>query len=820
MYAQDNSHFPFGTDSTHLTVWNGEQYTSLFIKGINLGIAKPGTFPGELKASENDYLRWFGQIHEAGFNAIRIYTLHFPAFYKALHQYNTAHPQYPLLLIQGIWLEEEIENYTEDLYELNAIFREEIQHNIRAVHGDVEISSRAGKAFGAYEYDCSPWLLAYIIGREIHPPEVTHTNELRPDLTAYTGTYLSISDVHATEVWLTEILDFLLDYEMEHYQTQRPVSVSSWPTLDPLSHPFEPNQYEDQAYLDFAKMDFSKAEAGFFVSYHAYPYYPDFISNDPNYIVFNDYIGQNSYLGYLTYLKNYYGKIPLLIAEFGTPTSWGNAHFAQNGIHHGGLDEVQQGNAIIRMLKNNEQAHTAGGIVFSWMDEWFKRTWLTDDFDFNADRRILWHNIASSEQNFGLMEFKKDDESIVEENINSISWLKSIRISVDYSFFNITLKTENHLGSLDTLWISFDTYKANLGESILPNGAQLNNRAEFLLKVMNSQAELFVTEAYDSFGLWDNSAPASQYFQSTATDGNNWNLLRWRNNVEDKETQYVGRLKVNRLDTPPSSLDAVRLTDSTISIRLPWNFIHFTDPSRMEVLHDDRAIAGTQTQTSDGVQIGIRYKQEAFDLSNRVSWATWNQVTDVHEELKTSYAIVKEEMGEISGNPVAFPDTVLVSANGESQPFSVLSNDKSYDSKPMQAILADPAKQGLITLNPDGTFRYQPVYGFNGNDSFKYRARSGTHISEPVSVFLNVNENWQGTGFIELFPNPVSDLVRVRSQSVIDSVRMYSALGQLVLKKAVNSSAFELSVQSLSKGVYFMEIISKSDRIVKKFVVI
>jgi len=49
--------FPYSVDDRHLTIWNGEYYSPLFIKGMNLGVAVPGTFPGELKATRDDYAR-------------------------------------------------------------------------------------------------------------------------------------------------------------------------------------------------------------------------------------------------------------------------------------------------------------------------------------------------------------------------------------------------------------------------------------------------------------------------------------------------------------------------------------------------------------------------------------------------------------------------------------------------------------------------------------------------------------------------------------------------------------------------------------------
>jgi len=106
-------------------IWNGKEYIPVFVKGINLGVSVPGTQPGQLAATREDYRRWFGLIKEAGYNTIRIYTLHYPRFYEEFAQYNLAHPGNPLLLLQGIWLEEQ-ETAT-DLYDLAAGFDEGIR---------------------------------------------------------------------------------------------------------------------------------------------------------------------------------------------------------------------------------------------------------------------------------------------------------------------------------------------------------------------------------------------------------------------------------------------------------------------------------------------------------------------------------------------------------------------------------------------------------------------------------------------------------------------------------------------------------------------
>jgi hypothetical protein len=324
---------PYSTDATSLTVWNGSEYVPFFLKGMNLGVAVPGTFPGQLAATREQYARWFEDIKEAGFNSIRLYTLHYPRFYEVLDSFNLANPQNPLVFFQGVWLNEELAGYEDDLYFMTDTFRAEIEENIDCVHGNRLISVRQGKAFGNYTHDVSKWFLGYIIGREVHPGEVITTNQNHPGTDDFEGNHFSIKNASASEVWFTEKLNHLVDYEFQNYSTQRPVSVSSWPTLDPLIHPEEPNDYEDSASLDFSKVESVNAPAGMFISYHAYPYYPDFISIQSDYQEYSDKYGPNSYLGYLNELKSHYEKIPVIIAEYGVPSSWGIAQNDKSGMN-------------------------------------------------------------------------------------------------------------------------------------------------------------------------------------------------------------------------------------------------------------------------------------------------------------------------------------------------------------------------------------------------------------------------------------------------------------------------------------------------------
>ena len=55
------------------------------------------------------------------------------------------------------------------------------------------------------------------------------------------------------------------------------------------------------------------------------------------------------------------------------------------------------------MLRDIQREGYAGGMLFEWIDEWFKFTWNTRDLEQPADRRALWRNALTNEEHFGLI---------------------------------------------------------------------------------------------------------------------------------------------------------------------------------------------------------------------------------------------------------------------------------------------------------------------------------------------------------------------------------------------------------------------------------
>jgi hypothetical protein len=651
-YVNEIVALPFIAEGEFLKVFRNGTYEPIFLKGVNLGVAVPGTQPGELAATREQYANWLREIADAGLNYLRTYTLHYPRFYEELENYNMANPDNPIYLIQGVWLDEE---YEEDLVVAQSVkFNDDIEEVVDCLHGDKVITHRYGRAYGTYETDVSPWLFGYIIGREIYPSEVILLEVNYPDSTSYTGTSISIESDYPIDVWLTARLDHLVSYQRSAYQTERPVSISSWPTLDPLTHPTEDPERteEDIVTLDMSTIECHNAPAGFFMSYHVYPYYPDFISDDPGYQTFSDSVGPNSYLGYLNDLNNYYVDIPLLIAEFGVPSSWGNAHFAFSGMHHGGFSEYEQGEINVRLLNNIFDTGCAGGLVFAWIDEWFKNSWITAPFGSDASRRHFWHNVTSPEQNYGMIGFKEADPDYSKwAESTGTGNLKSVKGDMDNGYFYARIELDQPLPENDTVWVAFDTYRADLGESLLLNRQSIQNRAEFLLAINSSDiSPMFVTQAYDLFGIWHHTSTASQLYHSIATDNAFWNPIRWKTNFYEWSYQEIGLLKTATEGDTLSSLDGVRIENNVITLRIPWTLLQFTDPSRQEVMDDDRSTLEREEALSDGISLSISYNSELLE-TERFTWDNWDMIGEINDYIKNSYDIFVRGAAQVPSKP-------------------------------------------------------------------------------------------------------------------------------------------------------------------------
>ena len=71
---------------------------------------------------------------------------------------------------------------------------------------------------------------------------------------------------------------------------------------------------------------------------------------------------------------------------------------------------------------------------------------------------------------------------------------------------------------------------------------------------------------------------------------------------------------------------------------------------------------------------------------------------------------------------------------------------------------------------------------------------------------------------IQLYPNPVWSNVTLRSSEIIEELTICDNLGRVVRSEIVNSTTYNLNVESFERGVYYLHVLTHSGKQIKKMV--
>lgn len=680
--------------------WIKENVTPvpLFIKGVNIGFGLPGRFPTEFPEDESLYEAWLDLISDMNANVIRAYTILPPEFYRALKKHNSRGKR--LYLFQGIWVElPERADFRAANY-LNEV-KQEIRNAVDVIHDNANITHRYGHAYGRYTEDISNYVIGFIFGREWEPYEVIKFNSLNP-VQDFKGKYLSIQNGNAFEVWLTEMLNYLIDYEIERYHTQRPVAFMNWPTLDPLFHLSESTLAEEIEIrkrlgekISLFDFDFSRAfdddavgldeekiiqeisfKAGVFASYHVYPYYPDFMKNDEGYS--HPYLqdGSTYYYNYLRELKAHLKEIPLLVSEFGLPTSRGIARFHPEGLNHGGLSEEEQAEGLRKLFFSIQKSGAAGGMVFSWIDEWWKKNWSTGKYEENDP---LWYNPEDPEENYGLIAILP---SKVEKRLKGLSsepdeyqrlycpedpLIGCILADSDegYIYIRMDLKKKPNWAE-DTILLAIDTYGDKEGDHLLPSGLGIRSPIgfEFIVLFSGAQKELLVDNYYAKFifdpeiarlpgltGYKENNTVKPLYNE----DGIFVDIVIPHRRRFSRDGRIFEEKLYNASQLKEKRDFYYSEKENIIELKIPWSLLNFSDPSKKRILYGDKEYKLTdgirilalscKTGSKDASSLKINSGSDVIEKNillmqqNPYRWNDWNKPSYIQRPKKAYYVM-------------------------------------------------------------------------------------------------------------------------------------------------------------------------------------
>ncbi len=679
---------PARTNGDRFEIATRDGWKPFYIKGVNLGAALPGRHPSQFPDS-TVYAEWVAEMVAMGTNAVRVYTIHPPHFYQALSDFNQAHPDTPLWLIHGVWAELPPGHNFDDAT-WRAEFVAEEKRVVDLIHGRADIRPRTGHASGFYTADVSRWTLAYIIGREWEPAAVeqydtTHTGG------DWQGRYLSVRGGTAMDGWLAGACEHMIAYETERYRTQRPIAYTSWPTLDPLVHPTETSVREELAIrealgdsIDVVPKEYdndvvaihpnrirptAEFTAGFFASYHAYPYYPDIM-------LFGSDYGE-----YLRRLKQHHRDMPVVIAEYGVPASIGVAHLAREGWHHGGHTEAGMATVDSALTVLIAECGMAGGILFAWIDEWFKKTWVVIDLEIPLERNRMWYSRMNAEQHYGVFALEPTPrlhgttlaERLADWRRIPDLYAGRLRAQADEAYLWLLLEP-NGSDRAEVAYVGLDVVNPDGGGFRWPGGGpRLPIGIEFALVQSAAGVRLVAEHSANPFRIKLHK-PLGRPVHTLTVDAAPASILsgqfsqrynRWLRPAPSPQAYFeplwaiTNRRRFGRDTTvyaaigydrgvlpegpPPDGLWELDPSSGTLEVRIPWTLINVADPSSRQVLSTPEGRDSTllleppfETVTVGGVRIlvGSRAASGAWRLWPQsgaardvalFSWSTWDE---------------------------------------------------------------------------------------------------------------------------------------------------------------------------------------------------
>jgi len=118
----------------------------------------------------------------------------------------------------------------------------------------------------------------------------------------------------------------------------------------------------------------------------------------------------------------------------------------------------------------------------------------------------------------------------------------------------------------------------------------------------------------------------------------------------------------------------------------------------------------------------------------------------------------------------------------------------------------------------DGSVASQNNISSNGDYFIMYRIQSDCYEANvlrlnPLSTLSEIKES-----NVEIYPNPVQDLLYLNTEVTINHVEIMDALGNVVRSYYPNDSNFQIPIDFLANGIYYLRISSNDAAFIERFI--
>jgi len=300
-----------------------------------------------------------------------------------------------------------------------------------------------------------------------------------------------------------------------------------------------------------------------------------------------------------------------------------------------------------------------GGVIFEWMDEWAKKTWIDEALMIPYERHVLWHNAVDPEQNYGILAHEAIEPKKTAYTLKGSGLVEKLGLKANESYLYMEIKADARVDLGRQEWmIGLDTYDRSRGDFRFPGegGLKTPTGMEFMITLKpGNRGSIQAIPSYNvgsyrfaskksNQGVYENITPVINKARVTV-EGNiikairdNFSILRY-GSWSDNAHWYI--------------------ENDLIRIRIPWTRLNVTDPTSFRVLNDPdkyydypgRDVLKTvqsegfniyiQVRDDKGKTLGLLPGDKGLVKTAPYLWESWTYPL-YQSRLKASYPLVRD----------------------------------------------------------------------------------------------------------------------------------------------------------------------------------
>lgn len=148
----------------------------------------------------------------------------------------------------------------------------------------------------------------------------------------------------------------------------------------------------------------------------------------------------------------------------------------------------------------------------------------------------------------------------------------------------------------------------------------------------------------------------------------------------------------------------------------------------------------------------------------------------------------------------------------KAEKYTAISSNRFSAGLPLGQDVAHVVSTGGFTLNPNDSIFV--AFALIGGSSLSDIQNSADHAQSTYDNIIGVDEIVNEQNF-SLYPNPTSNWINVTTGFEIEKIQVKNILGEIIM----TSKNHQLNLESLTNGIYFVEVYNKTKKYVKKVVV-